>query len=67
MEWPMDTDLSQMLVVAAPYGGPMAIVRDTKEFVKVGGSSVKPTIRIFNASGHQLASFNVRNKIAFDS
>lgn len=60
MEWAPDTELYQMQVVAAPYGGPMAIVRDSKEFIKVGGSTVKPTIKIFTASGHLLASINVR-------
>lgn len=60
MEWAADTDLHQMSVVAAPYGGPMAIVRDAKEFIKVGGSTVKPVIRIFTASGHLLSTINVR-------
>lgn len=63
MEWAADTELYQMTVVAAPYGGPMAIVRDSKEFIKVGGSSVKPIIRIFTASGHLLASINVRKSL----
>lgn len=60
MQWPTDTQLHQMTVVAAPYGGPMAIVRDHKQFVKVGGSTVKPVIRIFTAAGNQLAAINVR-------
>lgn len=60
MEWPYDTELEQMKVAAAPYGGPMAIVRDSKEFIKVGGSStVKPVIRIFTTSGHLLSTINV--------
>lgn len=59
MEWAADTELYQMNVVAAPYGGPMAIVRDAKQFIKVGGSTTKPIIRIFTASGHLLASINV--------
>lgn len=60
MEWPSDTQLHQMSVIAAPYGGPMAIVRDSKQFIKVGGSTVKPVIRIFTAAGNQLAQINVR-------
>lgn len=59
MQWPEDTQLHQMAVVAAPYGGPMAIVRDSKQFIKVGGSTVKPVIRIFTAAGNQLAAINV--------
>lgn len=66
MEWAADTELYQMQVVAAPYGGPMAIVRDSKQFIKVGGSTVKPIIRIFTASGNLLASINVRNLQVFD-
>ncbi|XP_055324768.1 vacuolar protein sorting-associated protein 16 homolog [Sitodiplosis mosellana] len=57
MQWAADTELYQMQVVAAPYGGPMAIVRDSKEFIKVGGST-KPIIRIFTASGHLLSTIN---------
>lgn len=62
MQWPSDTQLHQMVVVAAPYGGPMAIVRDSKQFIKVGGSTVKPVIRIFTAAGNQLAAINVSMK-----
>lgn len=64
MQWPDDTQLHQMSVVAAPYGGPMAIVRDSKQFIKVGGSTVKPVIRIFTAAGNQLAAINVsKNRV----
>lgn len=58
MEWPPETDLECMMVAAAPYGGPMAIVRDPKLFVKVTGSS-KPIIRIYTASGHLISTINV--------
>lgn len=60
MEWPPETELEQMTVSAAPYGGPMAIVRDVKQFVKVAGSTAKPVIRIFTASGHLLSTISVR-------
>lgn len=59
MQWPSGTELYKMNVTAAPYGGPIAVVRDSKEFVKVGGSTVKPVIRIFTASGHLISSINV--------
>lgn len=59
MEWPSDMDLSIMNVAAAPYGGPLAIVRNAKEFVKVGGASMKPTINIFTASGQLKSSIHV--------
>lgn len=60
MEWSPDTELIQMNVFGAPYGGPMAIIRDAKEFIKLGGTSAKPIIRIFTASGHSISSINVR-------
>lgn len=63
MEWSPDTELSQMNVVATSYGGPMAIVRDSKEFVKVGGTTVKPVIRIFTASGHLISTINVSSSL----
>lgn len=58
MEWPPETELEQMTVCAAPYGGPMAIVRDSQQFTKVTGSA-KPIIRIFTASGNLISSITV--------
>lgn len=55
MEWPAETELAQMNVVAAPYGGPMAIVRQTTKV----GVSPKPIIRIFTASGHLISTIQV--------
>lgn len=59
MEWPVDTELENMMVCAAPYGGPMAIVRDPKKVTKITGS-VKPIVRIFTASGILLGTITVR-------
>lgn len=59
MEWSPDNDLEQMVLVAAPYGGPIAVVRDVKQFVKIGGATSKPVIRIFTASGHLISTINV--------
>lgn len=57
----MDTDLEQMKIAAAPYGGPIAIVRDSSSFIKVAGAtSIKPVIRIFTASGQLISTINVR-------
>lgn len=58
MEWPLVEDLAQMVVCAAPYGGPMAIMRDPKQITKVVGS-VKPIIQIFNAAGKYISTINV--------
>lgn len=59
MEWSPENDLEQMSLVAAPYGGPVAVVRDVKQFVKVGSSTSKPVIRIFTASGHPISTIAV--------
>lgn len=58
MEWPDNTDLENMIVSAAAYGGPMAIARDPNKFTRVYGTS-KPIIRIFTASGHLITTINV--------
>lgn len=58
MEWPVDTELEHMMVCAAPYGGPMAIVRDPKKITKITGST-KPIVRIFTASGILLGTITV--------
>lgn len=60
MNWSSDTELEQMKVAAAPYGGPIAVVRDSASFIKVGGSSsIKPVIRIYTASGQLISTINV--------
>lgn len=60
MEWPGSINLEHMRVYAAPYGGPIAVVKDPKLFVKLdGGASTRPIIRIFNCVGKLLSSINV--------
>lgn len=60
MAWPPETDLEKMNVYAAPHGGPMAIVRDPTQFVKITGST-KPLIQIFTASGQLISTIAVSN------
>uniref|UniRef100_A0A0K8U911 Vacuolar protein sorting-associated protein 16 homolog n=1 Tax=Bactrocera latifrons TaxID=174628 RepID=A0A0K8U911_BACLA len=52
-DWPLDVDLEYMEVVGAPFGGPLAMIRDPKQIVPIKGS-VKPMIRIFNTAGVEL-------------
>lgn len=59
MAWSTDMELEHVSVVAAPYGGPIAIVRDSKQFVKVAGATTKPVIKIFTAAGFQISTINV--------
>lgn len=46
-----------MLVVGSSFGGPIAIVRDWKQFVKTSTSN-KPVIRIFTSSGSLISTIN---------
>lgn len=60
MDWPATINLEQMTVHAASYGGPVALVKDFKQFLKLSGSgSAKPVIRIFNCAGKLISSINV--------
>ncbi|KAM7431227.1 Vacuolar protein sorting-associated protein 16 [Porites harrisoni] len=57
MEWQDAVDLSQFIVSAAPFGGPIALIRDDKHFARVQGSAInKPIIHIFSSAGRELAT-----------
>ncbi|XP_062127143.1 vacuolar protein sorting-associated protein 16 homolog [Drosophila sulfurigaster albostrigata] len=51
-DWPIDIDLEYMQLVAAPYGGPLAVIRDAVQLVPVQGSS-RSMIRIFDTTGNE--------------
>lgn len=55
MAWQNEVNLENMSVAAAPYGGPIALIRDRKKFVKVQGIG-KPIISIYSASGKNISS-----------
>ncbi|KAJ8898107.1 hypothetical protein PR048_003467 [Dryococelus australis] len=55
MSWQNEINLDSVVVSAASYGGPVAVVRDRKKFVKIQGSS-KPVISVYTSSGKQLSS-----------
>lgn len=50
MVWAMDEGLDHMIVSGAPYGGPIAVVRDRKQYVRILGTS-KPVITLYNGVG----------------
>ncbi|XP_026330192.1 vacuolar protein sorting-associated protein 16 homolog [Hyposmocoma kahamanoa] len=50
MNWQMDDGFDNMIVSGAPYGGPIAVVRDRKHYVRIMPSS-KPVITIYNCVG----------------
>lgn len=62
MDWPASINLEHMTVHAASYGGPIALVKDFKQFLKLSGTgSTKPVIRIFNCSGKLISSITWDN------
>ncbi|XP_068623324.1 vacuolar protein sorting-associated protein 16 homolog [Battus philenor] len=60
MVWSMDEGLGNMIVSGAPYGGPIAVVRDRKQFVRIA-TTAKPVITIYNCVG------NIMSKILWNS
>lgn len=55
MAWQNEVNLENMSVAAAPYGGPVALIRDRKKFVKVQGIG-KPIISLYSSSGKNISS-----------
>lgn len=54
----MDEGLENMLVSGAAYGGPIAVVRDRKQFVRIT-TTAKPVITIYNCAGNVIAKILV--------
>lgn len=55
MPWQNEINMDNVFIAAAAYGGPIAVIRDRKKFVKVQGSS-KPIISIYTSSGKLISS-----------
>ncbi|XP_006874900.1 PREDICTED: vacuolar protein sorting-associated protein 16 homolog isoform X2 [Chrysochloris asiatica] len=55
VDWDLKEDLRDCLVAAAPYGGPIALLRTP--WRKEKAPSVRPVLEIYSASGMPLASF----------
>lgn len=58
MNWQMDDGFDNMIVSGAPYGGPIAVVRDRKHYVRIMPSS-KPVISIYNCVGDVISKILV--------
>lgn len=56
MAWHQEINLENYVAASASYGGPIALRRDDKKFVKVQGTG-QPIISIYSGSGKQIASF----------
>eukprot|EP00003_Mantamonas_plastica_P023305 TRINITY_DN416_c0_g1_i1.p1 TRINITY_DN416_c0_g1~~TRINITY_DN416_c0_g1_i1.p1 ORF type:complete len:831 (-),score=270.28 TRINITY_DN416_c0_g1_i1:30-2522(-) len=56
MEW--DVDLENYTLAAAPFGGPVALIRDSSKILRMTNSStVKPTYTIYTSSGIEISQF----------
>lgn len=64
LDWPLDIELEQMCVVGAPFGGPIAIVRDQKQIIPLKGST-KPLIRIINSAGTLISTITVSRHVLY--
>eukprot|EP00250_Pteridium_aquilinum_P015791 c22759_g1_i1 orf=358-2910(+) len=51
-----NVDLSRHKVACAPFGGPIAIIRDDSKIVQLRAESARPRLFIYSASGTLLAS-----------
>lgn len=58
MVWSMDEGLGNMIVSGAQYGGPIAVVRDRKQFVRIV-TTAKPVITIYNCVGNIISKILV--------
>lgn len=54
MDWDLKEELRDCLVAAAPYGGPIALLRNP--WRKEKAASIRPVLEIYSASGLPLAS-----------
>ncbi|XP_065179168.1 vacuolar protein sorting-associated protein 16 homolog [Sycon ciliatum] len=53
MQWRDQVDLSQYRTAAAPYGGPIALMKDDRRSRQ--SAAAKPLIRIYNGAGQELS------------
>eukprot|EP01132_Coremiostelium_polycephalum_P002241 gene2241-2763_t len=51
-----DVDLTQQIAIAAPFGGPIVVMRDQTKFIELNSQNNKPIIRIYTASGQEISS-----------
>jgi len=59
MDWVKDVDLAKYKVAGAPFGGPVALVRDENKIVAVQKQSVKPLISVYSSSGRKIVEIQV--------
>ncbi|RYR35519.1 hypothetical protein Ahy_A10g050670 isoform B [Arachis hypogaea] len=54
MRW-KHVDLARHKVAGAPFGGPVAVIRDDSKIVQLHAESALRKLRLFNSAGHPLA------------
>lgn len=60
MEWIGDINIDNVVIVAARFGGPIAVIRDRTKPGKIATKSMgKPVIGIYSAAGNLISSFVV--------
>ncbi|KAI0208264.1 hypothetical protein LSAT2_007081 [Lamellibrachia satsuma] len=57
MEWSVDIDPEKFLIAVAPYGGPIALMRNDKNVPKAQRVTTKPFINIYTSAGRDIAHF----------
>ena len=57
LPWSLYTSSVRCRVACAPYGGPVALVRDDRKIVPVTGGATKPVITTYTAAGVRLGAF----------
>ncbi|XP_050539842.1 vacuolar protein sorting-associated protein 16 homolog isoform X2 [Daktulosphaira vitifoliae] len=60
MFWSNEIDISTSVVIAAPYGGPIIVVRDRTKLVSIKTVG-KPVITVYTSSGKIISSFMDNN------
>jgi vacuolar protein sorting-associated protein 16 len=55
MAWKDKIHIDEYLICGAPFGGPIAMIRDDKKLVAITEENIKPKLRIFTSSGNSLA------------
>ncbi|KAG2381634.1 hypothetical protein C9374_006018 [Naegleria lovaniensis] len=64
MQWNEDhINLSECLVAAANFGGPIALTRDPKKLLRYKGTDTKQYIFVFSSSGKRISKFEWNSQL----
>lgn len=54
MEWGENMNIDEYMICGAPFGGPLAMIRDDKKLIPVG-ADMRAKLWIFTSAGQMLA------------